>query len=188
MLWKCLLVDEQYVAQRAWEGAILESCPFHPEGGCGIEKLGTYERVDPVGARIPRWWCPQKRKSISLLPSFLAARLTGTLDTVERVVEAVEAAGSISAAVDAVHPPDADEPIELPGALRSIRRRVKAVRAALVAIVTLLPERFVGVAPTIAAFRGVLGGGAVLIRLREVAERHLHAMPSPLGFRTRGAG
>jgi hypothetical protein len=122
------------------------------------------------------------------LPSFLAARLQGTLAAVERVVATVEAAGGISAAVDAIHPPAAKEPVGLVGALRSIRRRVQAVRAVLTAIVTLLPERFAGVPPTLAAFREALGGNAVLIRLRELAERHLGALPVPLGFRARGTG
>jgi hypothetical protein len=90
--------------------------------------------------------------------------------------------------VDAVHPPDAEQPVGLSGALRSIRRRVRAVRAALTAIATLMPERFAGVSPTIAAFRQVLGGGGVLVRLREVAARHLGALPAPLGFRARASG
>lgn len=188
VLWKCPLTDERYVTQRAWESAILGSCPFHPEGGCGLQKLGTYGRVEPVGARIPRWWCPKQRESISLLPSFLAARLQGTLAAIEQVVATVEAAGGVSAAVDAVHPPDAEEPVGLVGALRSIRRRVRAVRAALLAIATLLPERFAGVPPTLAAFREVLGGGGVLVRLRELAARYLGALPVPLGFRARGTG
>ncbi len=33
--------------------------------------------------RVARWWCPVARKAISLLPSFLAARRSGTLDEVE---------------------------------------------------------------------------------------------------------
>ena len=188
LLWKCPLTDERYVTQRAWEGAILDNCPFHPEGGCGVERLGSYGRVEPVGTRIPRWWCPKQRESISLLPSFLAARLTGTLADVERVVEAVEVAGGISAAVDAVHPPDTDKPIGLVCALRSIRRRVRAVRAALLAIATLLPERFAAVSPTLAAFREALGGDGVLVRLREFAERYLGVLPVPLGFRARASG
>jgi hypothetical protein len=187
-LWKCPLTDEQYVTQRAWKGAVLDGCPFHPEGGCGLEKLGSYGRIEPPGARIPRWWCPKQRESISLLPSFLAARLQGTLASVEHVVATVEAEGGVSAAVDAVHPPDAEEPVGLVGALRMIRRRVQAVRAALTAIVTLLPERFAGVPPTLAAFREALGGYAVLVQLRVLAERYLGALPAPLGFRGRGTG
>ncbi len=183
--WKCPVTDEHYVTQRAWEGAILDKCPFHPEGGCGLERLGSYSRVEPEGARIPRWWCPQKRQSISLLPSFLAARLQGTLDAVERVVMAVEAAGGLAAAVDVVHPPDAEAAIGVAGALRSMRRRVQAVGAALLAIATLLPERFAGVRATLAAFREALGGDRVLGRLRDIAERHLGALPSPFGFRAR---
>jgi len=190
LLWKYPLADERYVTQRAWEGAILDSCPFHPGGGCGLQKLGSYGRIEPVGVRVPRWWCPQKRASVSLLPSFLAARLPGTLRDVEHVVATVEAAGSVSAAVDVVHPPDARGAIGLEGALRSIRRRVRAVRAALLAIATLMPERFAGVRPTIAAFRQALGValGEVLVTLRERVARHLHALPVPLGLRPRGAG
>jgi len=188
VLWKCPLTDERYVTQRAWEGAILDNCPFHPEGGCGLEKLGSYGRVEPAGARIPRWWCPKQRESISLLPSFLAARLTGTLADVERVIATVEAAGGVSAAVDAVHPPDAEKPVGLVCALRSIRRRVRAVRAALIAVITLLPARFGGLPPTLTAFREALGGDAVLVALRELAERHLGVLPVPLGFRARARG
>jgi len=136
--------------------------------------------------RIPRWWCPKQRASFSLLPAFLAARLSGTLAAVEDVVAAVELAGSIAAAVEVVHPPEAVDAIGLVGALRSMRRRVRAVRAALLAIVTLMPEHFVGVAPTLAAFRDALSCGQVLVTLREVAQRHLGALPVPFGFRARG--
>lgn len=186
LLWKYPLADEQYVTDTAWKEAILAVCPFHPEGGCGVEKLGSYPRVEPVGVRIPRWWCPKQRASISLLPAFLAARLSGTLSAVEDVVAAVEQAGSVAAAVDVVHPPEAEDAIGLECALRSMRRRVRAVRAALLAIATLMPERFEGVAPTLATFREALSCGRVLVTLREVAERHLAALPVPLGFRARG--
>jgi hypothetical protein len=124
-----------------------------------------------------------------LLPSFLAARLSCTLAAVERVVAAVEVAGSVGAAVDVVHAPDAAGVVlGFAGAVRSIRRRVAAVRAALVAIATLLPERFVGVGPTLSQFRATLGVTEVLVVLRKVAERHLGSLPTPLGFRTWGSG
>lgn len=187
-LWNCPLTDERYVSERAWENANLEHCPFHPSGGCGVERHGSYGRVSPAGVRVPRWWCPKAKASISLLPTFLAARLSGTLAAVEAVVAAVEAAGSVGAAVDVVHPPDAYIAIGFAGAVRSIRRRVAAVRAALVAIITLLPERFVGVAPTLDAFRAALGVDQVLIAIRGVAEPYLGSLPTPLGFRAWGSG
>ncbi len=185
LLWKCLVSDEQYVSESGWESAILDDCPFHPEGGCGLERLGTYTRVEPVGVRVARWWCPKRRASISLLPSFLAARLSGTLAAVEDVVVKVEAAGGVAAAVDALHPPDAADAIGLVCALRSIRRRVAAIRAALLAIATLMPDRFAGVLPTLGSFRARLGTERVLVALRDLAERHLRALPVPLGFGAR---
>jgi hypothetical protein len=187
LLWKYPLADERYVSDCAWNDATLGGCPFHPDGGCGVEKLGSYPRISPAGTRIPRWWCPKEKASISLLPVFLAARLSGTLATVEATVAAVEQAGSIAAAVDVIHPPEAEDAIGLVGAVRSIRRRVRAVRAALLAIVTLLPERFVGVTPTLAGFRKALSCNEVLRTLRELVERHLSALPTPLGFGARAA-
>lgn len=183
--WSCSLSDAAYVTERGWESAILVCCPFHPEGGCGLERLGSYARVEPPGTRIPRWWCPKAGTSISLLPSFLAARFSGTLAAVEAVVATVEGAGGVAAAVDRVRPPDAPDAVGLPGALRWLWRRVLAVRAALLAVVTLLPERFGGVKPTLAALGSVLGVGRVLVTLREILGRQLATLPAPLGFRAR---
>jgi hypothetical protein len=188
LAWDSTGSDDSYVRERGWERATLEHCPFHPEEGCGLERLGTYERVRPAGTRVPRWWCPTQGASISLLPSFLAARFSGTLAEVEAVVDAVERAGSVSAAVEAVYPADAERAIGLTCAKRALRRRVRAIRAALLAIATLLAERFAGVAPTLAAFREVLGLHGVLGALRREARRRLGALPVPLGFRARASG
>lgn len=187
IIWKYPYADERYVTEKAWQSATLEECPFHPRGGCGLEKLGSYGRVRPNGVRVARFWCPLRKASISLLPSFVAARFGGTLAEVEAVVNAVEKAGSIAGAVDAVHPAEAEDAIGLDGALRSIRRRVRAVSAALRAIATLLPEFFMGVAPTVTDMRASLGTSALLVALRSVAERHLPALPAPLGFAARAA-
>jgi hypothetical protein len=65
---------------------------------------------------------------------------------------------------------------------------VEAVRAALLAIATLMPEQFAGVGATLTAFRRALGQERVLVALREIAERHLGALPVPLGFRARATG
>jgi hypothetical protein len=62
------------------------------------------------------------------------------------------------------------------------------VRAALLAIATLMPDRFAGVRPTLASFRERLGTARVLVFVRELAERHLGALPVPLGFRARACG
>lgn len=150
-----------------------------------MQRLGTYSRVSPAGTRIARWWCPIARKSISLLPTFLAARLSGTLDGVEAVVAAVEQAGGVTAAVEAVHPPEAEGAIGLQGALRSMRRRVSAVHAALLAIITLMPERFGGTTPTIGGLRAALSTQHALVALRELSAPHLHTLPAPLGFAAR---
>jgi hypothetical protein len=183
--WKGPVADDRYVADRAWERAVLCTCPIHPGGGCGLQRLGTYGRVAPAGARVARWWCPVARKSISLLPSFLAARLSGTLDEVEAVVAAVEEAGGVTAALEAVHPADAEDAVGLQCALRSMRRRVGAVHAVLLAIITLLPERFAGVMPTITSLRAALSTRRVMVTLREVAAQHLHVLPTPLGLAAR---
>lgn len=98
---------------------------------------------------------------------------------------AVEQAGSIAAAVDIVHPAEAEAALGLEGAKRSIGRRVRAVRAALLAIITLLPERFAGVLPTLAGMRVALSTERVLVALRSLAARHLASLPTPLGFHTR---
>jgi hypothetical protein len=185
VLWKEFTAADRYVADRAWERAILCECPFHPQGGCGLRKLGTYGRVEPEGVRVARFWCALAGRSISLLPAFLAAQMAGTLDDVEAVVHAVEQAGSIAAAVEQVHPAEAERAIGPVCAQRSIRRRLRAVRAALLAAVTLLPERLNGIAPTLTALREALGTDRVLVAVRCMAERYLGALPTPLGFRNR---
>jgi hypothetical protein len=185
ILWKEMTAADRYVADREWERAVLYQCPVHPRGGCGLRKLGTYLRVAPSGARVARFWCPLGRVSISLLPAFMAARLSGTLDEVEAVVRTVEQAGGVAAAVEAVHPAGAARPIGTICAMRSIRRRLRAVRAALLAIVTLLPERFAGVVPTLGAMGAALDTDRVLVAVRDLASQYLHALPTPLGFRAR---
>jgi hypothetical protein len=188
ILWKEAVAEDRYVADRAWERAILCECPLHPAGGCGLRRLGTYGRVVPAGTRVARWWCPRGRRSVSLLPAFLAARLSGSLQTVEAAVAAVEQSGSIAAAVDLVHPPDAQDAVGWVSAVRGLQRRARAVRATLLAIITLMPELFVGVVPTLAGFRAALGCNEVLVTLRHVAQRHLAALPTPVGFGTRASG
>lgn len=121
-----------------------------------MTRHGSYPRVLPVGTRIARFLCPVTGTTISLLPSFLAARLSGTLDAVEAVVDAVESSSSLAAAADRLRPADAEHAVTSISALRWVRRRMKAVREALLALVTLMPEAL-GYAPALHAVRAQLG-------------------------------
>jgi hypothetical protein len=103
------------------------------------------------------------RRSISLLAAFLAARMRGTLDAVEASGLAVEKTHSVAAAAGRAHPAAAVTPNGLVCAQRSICRRLRAVRPALLAVVTLPPEllTLTGTAPTVAALRDALGAPRV---------------------------
>ncbi len=157
-------------------------CPFHPEGGCGLARHGTYARVSPPGCLIARWWCPTAHVTISLLPDFLCSRLTGTLVEIEAVVAAVEVAPTREHASEALRPD-----IELPGALRWIRRRVRLVHAGLAAAIGLLPTLLAGRKPTVMSVRSALVAEVALVRLRLELAPHLDALPPPLGFGPRSA-
>lgn len=132
--------------------------------------------------RVARFWCPKQGESISLLPSFLAARVSGTLDELEAVLVAVEEAPTFAAAVDAVLPGDVEDAVELPSAERWVRRRTRWGTALLRVVMTLMPADFVGVRPTLCAVREHLGTTRALVALRELVSRHLHAVAAPLGF------
>lgn len=142
--------------------------------------------------RIARWYCPTAYTTFSLLPDFLASRLSGELAAVEVVVAQAELCPSVEAAANMVRTDD----ITLPSAVRWVRRRLLPVRAALLALLTMMPELFAGgllsppwgCAPTVTAMRLVLGTGSALVVLREVGAAHLGALPPPLGFGPRRKG
>ena len=131
------LTGEQYVTAQGWRDATLARCPNHPGGGCSLARHGTYARKTPPGTRIARWYCPESHTTFSRLPDCLAARLPGTLAELEDVVATAERAKSLEAAANAVR----RDPIELPGAMRWLRRRIRPVRRALATVRGLLPER-----------------------------------------------
>jgi hypothetical protein len=179
------LTSEEYVTQQGWLKARLDRCPLHPGGGCGFSSHGSYARKQPIGTRVARWYCKKGQMTFSLLPDCLAARLPGTLQEVEAVVAAVEAAPSVELAVE----PSPGEgrsglrsDIDLPGAIRWTWRRVRLVRAALTTVLGLLPNLLAGCEPTIASFRSAFGAALVLTHLREIAAAHLSILPPPLGF------
>jgi hypothetical protein len=174
------LSADEYVRQEAWKNATLEKCPLHPEGGCGLAKHGTYERKSPKGTKIARWYCLMGKTTFSLLPDCLASHLSGSLKEIENVIVEVEGSRSQEAAAGKIR-----IDIELPGALRWIRRRVLLVRAALVMLIELFPSLFAGCNPTIASFRSSLGVKHLLFELRSSASAYLPVLPPPLGFAPR---
>ena len=127
--------------------------------------------------RVSRWYCPEARATFSLLPDCLSAGLQGSLDETEQAVVAAESMG-VEPAAQALR---VDE-VELPGALRWLRRRRSGVRAAVVALITAMPGRL-GTVPEVRAVRAVLGTDRALVSLREIGADHLQALPHPLGFR-----
>lgn len=177
---KTELTSEEYVNRQAWRDASLPHCPLHPRGGCSLARHGTYERVNPPGTRVSRWYCPQGQRTFSLLPDCLAARFPGSLCAIEQVVAQVEQAESLEAVADRLRPD-----IELPGAIRWTRRRVRSVYAALRALRGLHPERFAGGPPTVRMFQKKLKRECVLPRLRDIAGAQLPYLPPPLGFSPR---
>jgi hypothetical protein len=181
LAWNLGLTSEEYVSQQAWRSASLERCPKHARGGCGFRDCGTYPRLDPPGTRIPRWYCPSAQQTFSLLADCFAARFPGTLHEIEDVVEEVARSGCVELAARIVRGQD----VLLPGAIRWTRRRLNTVRATLVTLIGLMPERFAGCEPTLAAFRDVLGVQLLLPALREIATDHLQALPPPVGFARR---
>jgi hypothetical protein len=177
---ECGLTGEEYVTQQAWRQASLTRCPLHPGGGCGLTRHGTYERLSPPGARIARWYCRQGHCTISLLPDCLSSQLSGTLAELEAVVLQVEQGCSLEAACSQLR-----LDIELPGALRWVRRRVRAVQTILLILRGLLPMCFPACEPTLQSFARHLGTQPVLPLLRAIAASWLPSLPPPLGFRPR---
>ena len=97
-------------------------CPLHPGAGCNVVGHGTYGRVSPPGMRVPRFLCATRGGTISLLPSFLACRVTGTLDDIEEAAAVAEGARTWEEAVEELRPGDAEDAVTLPAALRWLVR------------------------------------------------------------------
>lgn len=173
------LTSEQYVTRQAWREASLPCCPAHPEGDCDFGPHGTYDRVHPPGTKIARSYCPQAHCTFSLLPDHLAARFPGTLEEIEQVVTEVEQEGNLTAVADRVR---RDDDITPTSTILWARRRVCLVHALLAILISLLPQRFHGCAPTLHAFRLRLACAQVLVPLRDIAHAHLYELPRPLGF------
>ncbi len=178
------LTGEEYVRTEAWREARLERCPNHPHGGCSVARHGTYGRKTPPGAKVPRWYCRESHTTIGLLADCLSSHLPGTLDDLESVVVAAEGSSSLEAAANDVR----RDAVELPGALRWVRRRVRLVHDVLARVIGLIPDRLSGCAATMVAVRARLGSAGALMQLRGLVAAQLRMLPSPLGFQPRGRG
>lgn len=176
------LTGEQYVSEQAWHEARLDRCPNHPDGGCSFARHGTYERRTPAGTLIARWYCRESHQTFSLLPDCLAARLPGTLRRLEEVVAHAEQASSLMKAADEIR----RDGVQLAGAMRWVRRRVRLVQHVLRLVIGLLPQQLAGCRAEITACRQRLGTEAVLVSLRSLTERWLSDLAAPLGFRPHG--
>jgi len=142
--------------------------------------------MEPPGAQVARWRCPQGHCTFSLLPDCLAARLPGALVELEAVVAVAEQATSVETAANSVRADD----IDLVSAMRWVLRRRNGVHANLLAIKGLMPERFAECPATVAGFRARLETDQALETLRDIASAHLPALAPPLGFAApcRGGG
>ena len=109
--------------------------------------------------------------TFSLLPDCLAARLGGTLQSIEDAVAAAETAPSLARAADAVR----SDAVHLPGAMRWLECRVRAVHRLLTTVRGLYPDRFLQCPAQVGAFRERLKSQAVLVGLR--AQCAFHAVP-----------
>lgn len=172
------LTSEDYVKQKAWLSASLERCPLHPAGGCSFARHTAYSRVEPPGAYIARWYCPEGQKTFSLLPDCLASRLSSTLAEVEVVAAEVETSGDPLERVAARLRPDVGQQ----GAVRWVRRRVLAAAVALLAVKGLRPDVLAGAQPTIESVRAALGATHALPALRELAGTQVSSIPAYVGL------
>lgn len=170
---------QAYIANQEWRDACLPRCPLHPSGGCSFARHGSYVRLNPPGVRIARWYCPEGRRTFSLLPDFLAAKLPGLLEAIEDNVAATLSAESMEAAADALRGLE----VTLPSALRWLRRQVRAVKAVVDAVSRLVLEQPNSVVAWEPISRIDLGQHGLLGLRRSLSPQFLNSLPAPLGFR-----
>ena len=110
-------------------------------------------------------------RNVRLCGRRCAARSCGTapsapLDDLEAVVVAAEGAKSQEEEANEVRRPEDDDAIELPGALRWLRRRVDLVHDVLSRVIGLIPDKLAGCAATMSAVRDKLKSNSALMALR----------------------
>jgi hypothetical protein len=182
------LTFEQYVTSRGWEEATLEACPLCPPGSCHLHRLGTYMRKIPAVGYVTRYYCPEQHTTFGLLPDCYASRVPGTLDDIEHTAARAEASASVEHTAEELRPGEEGDAVTLSVAVAWVRRRIAWVRALLIVVAGMFPDVFGGVRRgSVRAFREHLGTSRVLVALRGICARHLHALPVPLGLNPRPA-
>ena len=178
---KTKLSCNEYISKKAWQSEILSTCPIHPKGGCSFSRLGSYERKNPEGLIILRWYCPKEHISFSLIPDFAASHVPSTLNEIEDAVvqfnNNIEDGMSRELAARNLRPD-----IEPAGALRWIHRRIQWVEISIAILVGLAPLLLSNIKPTIPELRHSLEVDCVLVQMREIASKQLQHCPTPLGF------
>lgn len=139
-----------------------------------MRRHGTYTRVSPIELQIPCWYCRAAHTLISLLPDFLPSRLSETLIDLEEVVLKAQEYPSLEDAAEKIRPD-----IELPGAVRWLRRRINYVRDILTRSAGILPQ--LGF-KNLKQLQKVFKVAFVLPHLRKILETHLYKLPHIIGL------
>jgi len=170
--------SEEYVRTKAWQSATLEHCPLcGREPGEGFSCHTAYERKQPAGALIARYYCKPCQTTFSLLPDCIAARFSNSLDEIENVVVTVEKASSFEDAAFELRPD-----LKESGRRRWVRRRVNRVRLMLSIVATLGVLTTTPRELTVTALRDELGTDRALVVLRPLVNEHIAHLPTPVGF------
>jgi len=139
-----------------------------------MRRHGTYTRKWPIELKIPCWYCRKDHTLISLLPDFLPSRLSGTLKEVEEVVLEAQKHPSLESASEKIRPD-----IELPGALRWLRRRLNYVKNILTIAGGILPQFGF---KSLKQLQQTFKVDFALPHLRKILEKHLHTLPRIIGL------
>ena len=173
--------DREYVNKKGHKDATLSSCPNHPDESCAFHRHGTYSRKTPYGeALIVRYYCRESHQTFSLLPTFFAARMPGTLAQLEGAAAELERDGADWQEVRKVH---GNGYIDDSSVRRWARRRLLHVRVFLTLVMGLFPQPFEGCQPTLESVRGRLRGDCFLVSARSLCSEYMQSLPTPVGLK-----
>ena len=182
------ITGEDYVTSKPVAACKACALPPAPAGRLRVCRPWHLQRVNPPGTRIRRWYCSLAGVTFSALPDCLCARLSGTVQELERggaVGGKVLVARGGRCAKCAARLSCPACCASLAGGCATFIGRCRAIKG-------LYRKTFAAALPTVTDFARVLGvdGGnvhrlgieSVLVHLRQIASQHLAALPAPLGF------